>query len=83
MFRLTTKDGSHVADVNVPPFKTNPDVLVWGDRVFQFHEEIVVPDDPCTASYREAFCFYVPIPMPEREGSPAFHKPEDAEADKE
>jgi len=83
MFRLVTKEGAHIADVNVPPFETNPDVLVWGDRVFQFGSAIMVADDPCTAAYKEASCFYVPIPVLERAESPAFQKPAEGEADKD
>lgn len=66
MFRLATKDGAHVADVNVPPFKDYPDVLIWGERVFQFHSAATADGDPCTAEYREAFCFAVPIPLSDR-----------------
>jgi hypothetical protein len=74
MFRLATKDGSHVADVQVPPFQSNPDVLIWGDRVFQFHAAISGGGDPCSAEYRECFAFMVPIPLVDRAESPAFQK---------
>lgn len=32
---LYTKDGGYVETVKLPPFKTLPDVEVWGTRVFQ------------------------------------------------
>lgn len=31
---LRTKDGHHVAWVEVPPFQLGPDVVIWGERVF-------------------------------------------------
>jgi hypothetical protein len=74
MFRLATKDGDHVADVQVPTFQKLPDVLIWGDRIFQFHQDITTADDPCSAEYRECFAFMVPIPLPDRAASPAFDK---------
>lgn len=72
MFRLATKDGSHVADVPVPTFQKVPDVLIWGDRIFQFHQELTTADDPCSAEYRECLAYMVPIPVLER--APGFDK---------
>lgn len=31
---LVTKDGQHVAWVEIPPFQTMPDIVAWGDRTF-------------------------------------------------
>jgi hypothetical protein len=58
--RLTIRDGGHVADVEIPPFKSLPDVLVWGDRVFSFHQSRSDDGDPCSAEYREVFCYWIP-----------------------
>lgn len=46
--RLETGDGQFVSDVLVMPFKVAPDVVLWGSRYFQLHQE-----NPAT--YRECF----------------------------
>lgn len=48
--QLITRDRGFVAEVDVPPFLTMPDMLVWGDRHFK-HEA----DD----LYVEAFVFWI------------------------
>ena len=59
--RLATRDGAHVADVTIPPFRTLPEVLIYGfNRVFPFHASVEADGDPCRAEYREVFCYMVP-----------------------
>lgn len=72
-FRLNTKEGTHVADVPVPHFDLQPDVVIWGDRVFTFYSAISTGGDPCSCEYREATAFLIPIPLAERSADhPAF-----------
>lgn len=49
--RLETSEGQFVANVEVAPFITPPDVLGWGNRVFKFES-----NKPAT--YRECFMVY-------------------------
>lgn len=51
--RLETRDCHFVAETVIPKFNPMPDVIVWGERVFQ-----ASPED---GVYREAFAFVVPI----------------------
>lgn len=57
--RLATADGGHVADVNIPPFQSMPEVLVWGIRCFTFHCAISRDGDPACMEYREVFAYAV------------------------
>jgi hypothetical protein len=59
--RLAVRDGGHVADLQIPPFVTLPEVLIWGQRVFAFHAERASGEDPAIAEYREVFFYWVPI----------------------
>jgi len=65
MIRLATKTGDHVADVQAPHFDSNPDVLMWGSRLFAYHGAIAHGGDPATMEYREVSVFVVPIPLGE------------------
>lgn len=58
--RLAIRGGGHVADVEIPPFKTLPEVLVWGQRFFSFHTELKADGENCSAEYREVFCYWIP-----------------------
>lgn len=58
--RLTVRDGAYVADVSIPPFKSMPEVIVWGQRFFGLHQMLDEPEDPCAAEYREVFAYFVP-----------------------
>jgi hypothetical protein len=53
--RLFTQDRRFVKDVEIPPFNTPPDLLVWGERFFILDETAgsVQPE------YLEAFSFFV------------------------
>ncbi len=59
--RLTIRDGGHVADVSILPFKTLPEVVVWGDRFFAFHHELKADGENCVAEYREVFAYLIPL----------------------
>jgi hypothetical protein len=65
MIRLATKTGDHVADVQAPHFDSNPDVLMWGSRLFAYRGAIAHGGDPATMEYREVSVFVVPIPLGE------------------
>lgn len=47
--KLFTASGEFVAEVEIPPFDTFPEVLIWGSRVFRLGDDDV---------YREAFAFW-------------------------
>lgn len=48
---LETRSGDRVCEALMAPFKVNPEVVVWGTRVFKLHS-----DDPTEPVYREVFC---------------------------
>lgn len=48
--RLETEDGRFVGNVEVAPFLSAPEILMWGDRFFKLHQ--ATPE----AIYRECFC---------------------------
>ena len=50
--RLETSIGDYVDTVTIPKFKTAPQVVIWGERVFR----LVRPD-----VYREVFAYYIPV----------------------
>jgi hypothetical protein len=54
---LQTETGSQVGTAVLPPFKTPPAILIWGDRVFQLtnagEPEVTMP------TYRESFAVAV------------------------
>jgi hypothetical protein len=58
--RLAIREGGHVADVEIPPFQSLPEVIVWGQRFFSFYSELSGDVEPCTAEYREVFAYWVP-----------------------
>ncbi len=45
--------------VQIPPFLALPEVIVWGERFFNFHHEITTPDENAHAEYREVFVYWV------------------------
>lgn len=49
--QLLTKTGGRVVNVDLPPFDTQPDVIIWGERFFR-HDR--------GRSYVEAFTWVVP-----------------------
>lgn len=54
---LLTADRGFVTHVEIPPFDTPPEILIWGERFFQLDRNTaqhVVPE------YLEAFTFFVP-----------------------
>jgi hypothetical protein len=53
--RLETREGELVTMGRVPPFNIAPEVLIWGVRVFRWHER--AKDQ--TEVYREAFATYL------------------------
>lgn len=57
---LRTSDGHFVAVVEVPPFKSCPDVVAWGDRVFRYEGW----DPPHRPSYLECFAVASFTPSP-------------------
>jgi hypothetical protein len=83
IFRLATKDGSHVADVPVQSFSKLPDVVMYKGQVFQFHAANPTGGDPANAEYREAFTFIIPSTTPAEPttqsapaaAAPATHQP--------
>lgn len=58
--KLETRDGEHVGHTYIPPFKTLPDVLVWGDRTFRAHDA-----QHGAAIYRECFTVVIVEPVTE------------------
>ncbi len=57
--KLCVKEGEKlmdVVDVEIPPFKTRPAVLIWGSRVFM--EEGLVSDG--RAVFVEVFAYTIP-----------------------
>ncbi len=65
--RLAVRDGGHVTDVEIPPFQTFPEVVVWGQRFFSFHSELSGDGEPCAAEYREVFAYWIPPLIPGQE----------------
>ena len=60
--KLETSDGGFVHEQEIPPCKTAPDVIGWGDRVFQQHATEKRPDG--YTIYRECFAYaLVPFPI--------------------
>lgn len=51
--RLETADGQYVVTGIMPPFKTTPPVVIWGQRVFQLHTTII--KSGAQLLYREVF----------------------------
>ena len=49
LVRLETSNGRFVGNVEVLPFLTAPEILLWGERFFKLHQK-----NPAT--YRECFC---------------------------
>jgi hypothetical protein len=57
---LVTKDGQHVAWVEIPPFQTMPDIVAWGDRTFT----VDLYSSAAHSVYREAFAVVSLTPSP-------------------
>ena len=53
--RLIVPGGGLVTDLDLPPFKEPPAVLLWGNRVFR-----LVNQNAGVVLYVEAFCYAVP-----------------------
>lgn len=49
---LLTRTGGFVASVEIPPFKSKPEALAWGERVFFWDEE--------RAGWYEGYVYVVP-----------------------
>lgn len=56
---LYTAAGDFVAEVEIPPFNRMPEILVWGERHFIWHEDPASVIDG-KVGYVEAFAFWVP-----------------------
>lgn len=54
---LLTSDRKHVASVEIPPFSSPPDIVVWGERFFKLDRDTITHVVP---EYLEAFTFFVP-----------------------
>lgn len=52
VIRLETSIGDYVDTVAIPKFKTAPEVIIWGERVFRLARPNV---------YQEVFAYYVPV----------------------
>lgn len=52
--RLETREGELVVSGRVPDFNTQPEVMLWGVRLFRFHET-----DKGVLVFREAFSTYL------------------------
>lgn len=59
--RLETEDGRFVCVGTIPPFRTLPEVVIWGQRIFQL--QTVQPDTDRLPLYREAFTAVIVIPV--------------------
>ena len=51
--QLLTSAKEFVAEVEIPPFNTPPDILVWGERFFKLDQATTRPE------YVEAFTYFV------------------------
>lgn len=52
LVQLETRDGLPITEQRIPSFLVTPKVLIWGLRVFAYHDWPV---------YREAFAYAVPV----------------------
>lgn len=52
--RLETREGELVVSGRVPPFNIAPEVMLWGVRLFRFHDT-----DNGVLVFREAFSTYL------------------------
>jgi hypothetical protein len=52
---LETEDGRPVGTAEIPPFRTPPVVIVWGQRFFTLQCDV----PGCDLTYRESFTFVV------------------------
>lgn len=52
---LFTGQGQFVAQVRVLPFLTQPDAVIWGERLFVAHHSTEEKVKPLRPQYREAF----------------------------
>lgn len=59
--RLYTPEGGFVAEVDLPPFNTKPEVLIWGARVFVHVDSFLDLTEDEDGCYVEAFAYYVPF----------------------
>ena len=66
--RLTTKAGVAaclVHETDIPPFQTEPEVIVWGSRVFKRAGAEQVGDGPTVTEYEEVFAYCLVTLPPE------------------
>lgn len=61
--QLQLDDGSPVAKVEIPRFRTPPAVIQWGDRVFTRRP---------SARYAEAFCYFAPLRLEGQDAAPQY-----------
>lgn len=62
--RLYTPEGGFVVEVELPPFLTKPEVLIWGARVFVHVDSFLDLTEDEDGCYVEAFAYYVPLYPP-------------------
>lgn len=53
IIKLVVRDGAIVAEYRIPDFNTAPQVIIWGERVFQLDRKF---DD---LTYVECFAYYL------------------------
>jgi hypothetical protein len=46
-----------VHEAEIPPFQTEPEVIVWGDRVFKRSGQDQLANDPPVTEYTEVFAY--------------------------
>jgi hypothetical protein len=63
--RLETQDCRFVCVGTIPPFRTLPEVVIWGERVFRRHVPIPGSGEPERELpvYREAFTVALVTPV--------------------
>lgn len=52
--RLVTREGELASEVEIPPFKVPPEIIIWGSRAFVWRG---------ANTWREAMAYYVPPPV--------------------
>ena len=51
--RLETSKGELVHETEIPPFNTNPEFIVWGNRFFLFHDSVMLEGGKFLSVYSE------------------------------
>jgi hypothetical protein len=59
---LLTKQGGHVASIEMPFFMTPPQVVVWGERIF-VHDDRPFVESEHGHTYYEAFAWAYAEPI--------------------